>query len=310
MNDSFGYEGCHMSVKTAFIHQNAYKQLITKTEPEFGVKWYSMDPTPRPCFTADLLDDFKKFGQTISQATVAGNGQHQGEKIQYVVLTSQIPGVFSYGGDLSFFIQMIRENSRENLLKYAKSCVNAMYSCWTGYHCDIATIALVQGAAFGGGFEAALGNHVIIAEKDSRFGLPEVLFNLFPGMGAYPLLARRLGPGGAEKMILSGRVYTATELHGMGVVDVLAENGEGENAVYEYINANRRKMNAFQSILKVRKRSFPITYGEMIDVAEIWVDAAFKLEQKELKLMERLVRLQNKIVEGSAVSESLGKGYA
>jgi len=111
-------------------------------------------------------------------------------------------------------------------------------------------------------------------------------------------------------MILSGRVYTATELHGMGVVDVLAENGDGENAVYEYINANRRKMNAFQSILKIRKRSFPITYGEMIDVAEIWVDAALKLDQKELKLMERLVRLQDKIVEGSAVSEKMGRGYA
>lgn len=299
-----------MTVETAFLHKNAYRQLITKTDPEFGVKWYSMDPTPRPCFTSELLADFKKFGQTISQSTDGGNGQHQGEKIRYVVLTSRFPGVFSYGGDLSFFIQMIRENSREGLSKYAKACVDAMYSCWVGYHSDVVTIALVQGAAFGGGFEAALGNHVIIAEKDSRFGLPEVLFNLFPGMGAYPLLARRLGSGGAEKMILSGRVYTATELHGMGVVDVLAENGEGEKAVYEYINANRRKMNAFQSILKVRKRYFPITYGEMIDVAEIWVDAALKLEEKELKLMERLVRGQDKLAAGSAVSENLGRGYA
>jgi DSF synthase len=299
-----------VSVETAFIRKKAYQQLITKTDQELGVKWYSMDSRPRPCFTMDLLADFKKFGQTFSQSAVAGYGQHQGAKIQYAVLTSRIPGVFSYGGDLSFFIQMIRENSREGLSKYAKACVDAMYSCWVGYHCDIVTIALVQGAAFGGGFEAALGNHVMIAEKDSRFGLPEILFNLFPGMGAYPLLARRLGPGRAEKMILSGRVYTAIELHEMGVVDVLAENGEGEKAVYEYINAHRRKMNAFQSILKVRQRFFPITYDEMIEVAEIWVDAALKLDQKDLKLMERLVRTQDKIAEGSAVSENLGRGYA
>jgi len=299
-----------MSAGTAFNRQNTYRQLITKTDLELGVKWYSMDPTPRPCFTSDLLADFKKFGQTVSQSALADNGIHRGEKIQYVVLTSQIPGVFSYGGDLSFFIQMIRENSREDLSKYARDCVDAMYSCWVGYHCNVVTIALVQGAAFGGGFEAALGNHVIIAEKDSRFGLPEVLFNLFPGMGAYPLLARRLGPVGAEKMILSGRVYTATELHGMGIVDVLADNGDGEKAVYDYINANRRKMNAFQSLLKVRERSFPITYREMIDVAEIWVDAALKLDQKELKLMERLVRSQDRLATGSAVSGNMGRSYA
>lgn len=299
-----------MSIDTAFIHQNVYQQLITKTDPELGVKWYSMDPKPRPCFTMDLLADFKKFGQRVSQSTVKGHGKQQGANIQYAVLTSRIPGVFSYGGDLSFFTQMIRENSREGLSKYAKACVDAMYSCWVGYHCDIITIALVQGVAFGGGFEAALGNHVIIAEKDSRFGLPEVLFNLFPGMGAYPLLARRLGPARTEKMILSGRVYTATELHEMGVVDVLAENGEGENSVYDYINANRRKMNAFRSILKVRQRCLPITYDEMIDVADIWVDAALKLDQKELKLMDRLVRTQDRLAADSAVSENLGRGYA
>ncbi|MGB6411007.1 MAG: crotonase/enoyl-CoA hydratase family protein [Candidatus Deferrimicrobiaceae bacterium] len=299
-----------MSVGTLSIHQNVYQQLITKRNSELGVKWYSMDPRPRPCFTMDLLADFKKFGQMISQSTDAGTGQQQEEKIQFAVLASRIPGVFSYGGDLSYFIQMIRGNSREDLSKYAKACVDAMYACWVGYHRDIVTIALVQGAAFGGGFEAALGNHVLIAEKDSRFCLPEVLFNLFPGMGAYPLLARRIGPGRAEKMILSGRVYTATELHEMGIVDVLAENGEGEKAVYAYINAHRRKMNAFQSILKVRQRCFPITYDEMIDVAEIWVDAALKLDQKELKLMERLVRTQDKIGAESAVSENLERGYA
>jgi len=205
---------------------------------------------------------------------------------------------------------MIREHSRDGLSAYAKACVDAMYACWIGYRCDIVTIALVQGAAFGGGFEAALGNHIIIAEKDSRFGLPEVLFNLFPGMGAYPLLARRLDPSRAEKMILSGRVYTASELHEMGIVDVVAENGEGEKAVYAYINAQRRKLNSIQSILKVRQRCFPLTYEEMIDVAETWVDAALRLDQKELNFMERLVKSQDKIVSGSAVSESLGKGYA
>ncbi|NNF83915.1 MAG: hypothetical protein HKM29_02030, partial [Deltaproteobacteria bacterium] len=109
-----------MSVETLSIHQNAYQQLITKRNSELGVKWYSMDPKPRPCFTMDLLADFKKFGQTIFQSADADYEQQQGKKIQFAVLTSRIPGVFSYGGDLSYFIQMIRKNSRVDLSKYAK----------------------------------------------------------------------------------------------------------------------------------------------------------------------------------------------
>ena len=299
-----------MSVETAFIHKNAYQQLITKFEPEYGIMWYSMDPKPRPCFTMDLLTDFRKFSQTSSQFTGSGYGQQQGAKVQFAVLTSRIPGIFSYGGDISFFIQRIREKSREGLSMYARACVDAMYSCWVGYHRNISTIALVQGVAFGGGFEAALGNHVIIAEKDSRFGLPEVLFDLFPGMGAYSLLARRIGPGRAEKMILGGRVYTAPELFDMGVVDVLAEKGEGETVVYEYIKSHRRKMNAVQSMIKVRQHCYPISYEELINVADIWVDAALRLDQKNLRLMERLVRAQDRLSEESAVSENFGGGYA
>jgi len=47
----------------------------------------------------------------------------------------------------------------------------------------LTTISLAQGDALGGGFEAALSCSVIIAERRARFGFPEVMFNLFPGMG-------------------------------------------------------------------------------------------------------------------------------
>ena len=46
------------------------------------------------------------------------------------------------------------------------------------------TIALVQGDALGGGFECALAHDLIIAERSAKLGLPEVLVNLFPGIGA------------------------------------------------------------------------------------------------------------------------------
>jgi DSF synthase len=297
-----------MNVRTELIPHPAFKQLLTEIELKAGIYWYAMNPQPRPCFTLELLEDFRKFGQVISQYNTAGNGQQQGTNLRYAVLTSQFQGVFSYGGDLAFFIQMVRDNFREGLSQYARACIDAMYSCWVGYHTNIVTIALVQGDAFGGGFEAALGNHIIIAEKDARFGLPEILFNLFPGMGAYSLLTRRLDSVRAEKLILSGRIYTANELHDMGIVDVLAENGKGKSAVYDYIKAQKRKMNTYQSLLKIRQRCHPLPYDELQDVADIWVDAAFQLGPKDLKTMERLVRSQDRRNEDSLVSESLWQG--
>ena len=62
-----------------------------------------------------------------------------------------------------------------------------------GLGLPLITIALVQGEALGGGFESILSFDVVIAERDARFGLPEAMFGLFPGMGAHSFLSRRLG---------------------------------------------------------------------------------------------------------------------
>ena len=72
---------------------------------------------------------------------------------------------------------------------------------------------MVQGDSLAGGFENALANDVIIAEKRAKFGMTEKIFNLFPGMGAYSFLARRLGTSQAEKMIFGGQTYSAEELY-------------------------------------------------------------------------------------------------
>ena len=56
----------------------------------------------------------------------------------------------------------------------------------------ILTVALIQGDAVGGGFEAMLTDDIVIAEQGAKFGLPEILFNLFPGMGGYSFLRRKV----------------------------------------------------------------------------------------------------------------------
>src|SRR5258706_5935676 len=148
------------------------------------------------------------------------------QKVTYYVAGSKLPCVYNLGGDLALFLLLIRSRDRDALAHYAKLCIDNIHARVQNYFCPaVTTVSLVQGDALGGGFETALSSDVIIAEESAMLGLPEILVNLFLGMGAYSLLARRIGARAAEELILSGKVLPATRLHEMGVVDVLAKDG-------------------------------------------------------------------------------------
>ena len=126
----------------------------------------------------------------------------------------------------------------------------------------------------------------------AQLGFPEILFNLFPGMGAYSLLARRATPRIAEELILSGKLLSAARLHEMGIVDVLAKDGDGEAAAQEWIAKNARRRSGFQGVMRVRQQVNPITRAELDAVADTWVDCALRLEDRDLRMMSRVVRAQ------------------
>ncbi len=284
-----------------------YKQMKTRFDVGCGALWCFMDPKPRSCFNPELLEDLHKYAHSIRMMNQASEHSKKENTVRYSVLASNNPDVFSFGGDLDLFMRLFEEKDREGFRRYARACIDIVYDASVGFDLPVTTISLVRGDALGGGFEAALCNNVVVAEKRAKFGLPEILFNLFPGMGAYNLLAQRMDAGRAEKIILSGNVYGAEELFQMGVVDILAENGEGEKAVYEYISKHSRRWNAHQSLFKVRNRVRPISHEELVDVAEIWVDTVLNLEAKDLRIMERVLKSQNNLANGSAVSEGVGQ---
>ena len=233
------------------------------------------------------------------------SGRANSEAIQYFVGASRMPGIYNLGGDLSFFLDCIRNGNREGLRRYAHDCVNVAYHMWTGFDLPIQTIALVQGDALGGGFEGALSFNVIIAERSAKFGLPEILFNLFPGMGASSFLSRKLSPVQAEKMILSGEIYTAQQLFDMGLIDVLCEDGEGEAAVRKYIADNSRRHAVHHALSRIRRRVMPLTLEELKDVTDIWVDTAMQLTPMEQRRMERLTIAQHRRITESAVQHAV-----
>jgi len=274
---------------------NNFKHLKIEIKPEQNAVWVYLDSLPYPCITRTLLSELKYFQQQL--ILYKGHLPFENElvKIDYHIVTSHYP-VFSFGGDLKYFFECIDNRDADGLRKYAYSCIDTMYPNLTGFDLGITTISLIQGNALGGGFEAALSSHVLVAEKEAEMGFPEVLFNLFPGMGAYNLVAQRISPAMAEKMILSGRTYDAEELYEIGLIDVIAEKGEGVSAVNDFIQGEKRNHNTLKAIHKVRNIVNPVRYEELIKVCDVWVESALDLKDKDIRIMKRLVRSQNKFV--------------
>lgn len=269
-------------------------QLTAHFDKEQRAMWSRWSPEPRPCFNPSLLADIRSYYEFLSQTE--GHVMCDGEEhpVEYVVLASGMPGVFNLGGDLDLFKQLIGAHDRSGLLRYGRACIDVLYRNYIAHELPgVTTISLVQGECLGGGFEAALSSDVIVAEKSSRFGFPEILFNLFPGMGAYSFLDRKVGQKAAEAIITSGKIYTAEEMLALGVVDVVAEDGQGEAEIAALIKKRARMRNGLSALAATRRRVHSITFEELLDVVQIWVDAALRVNLRDLKLMQRLVSRQN-----------------
>lgn len=262
-------------------------QLDVRWEAAMGTLWTYMTPVDRPNFNRPMLRDFQRW-----QAEIRREFADPSEGLKYLVLGSHFPGVFNLGGDLDLFAGFIAAGDRDGLVRYGRNCVSILHNNLRRLELPVVTIALVQGDALGGGFEAVLSFNVIVAERGVRFGLPEIAFGLFPGMGAHSLLSRKIGLARAEEMMLSNRLYTADEMHDMGIVHVLAEPGCGEEAARAYIAKNRRRQAGHRGIYHASSLSDPVTLEELNAIVEVWADSALCLSDTDLKLMRRLADAQ------------------
>jgi DSF synthase len=269
--------------------------LRHETSDQCEVDWLFMHAGAadgyHPCFSERLLQEMKRSQEAIRSRVAANPDPRVG--VRHLVLASDAP-VFNLGGDLALFSSLIRSGNRGRLLDYARLCVEVAYNFSQLYSDRVHSVAVVQGDALGGGFEAALCCHTIIAEEGAGMGFPEVLFDLFPGMGAYTFLSRRVAPRQAERMMLDARVYPVEELLAMGVVDQVVPKGEGLAAARELLRKHGRIGNALRSMNAVRQACRPVSLDELLAVTTEWVDAAMRLSDRGLHTMERLIRAQQR----------------
>jgi DSF synthase len=274
------------------------EQLEVIWEEAIGTLWTFMRPRGRPSYNLDMLDDFHAWQRGI----VAAYGDRP-SSLRYLVLGSRTPNIFNLGGDLEYFAEKIRERDRDALVAYGESCVRILHRNMNTLDLPMITIGLAQGDALGGGFESLLSFNVIIAERQAKFGFPENLFGLFPGMGAYNLVARRVGAACAEKLILSGRVHTAEEMKEAGLVHIVAEPGQGFAEVHNYIKRCKRRHLGERAVYRAGCKVNPVTLDELNGIVQLWADTCLQLRERDLKMMQRLVTAQDRLNETMRAAE-------
>jgi len=96
-------------------------------------------------------------------------------------------------------------------------------------------VAAVNGFAMGGGFEFALCCDMIVAARESFFGLPEVSLGIIPGGGGTQTLARIIGKNKAKELIFTGRKISGETAYDLGIVNKLVPRGELAKTVEELL---------------------------------------------------------------------------
>jgi DSF synthase len=219
--------------------------------------------------------------------------------VRHFVMASDVQGVFNFGGDLSLFVLLVRAHDLDSLRLYARRCIDLVWWWENAATLGVHTTALVQGDALGGGLESALLHHTVICERGAQAGFPEVLFNLFPGMGGWNLAIRRGGFNVANDLILSGQIYTADQLFRRGLVDIVVEDGEAPQALERMVHAMEPRFRGTMAALQARRVAAPISHDMLLAIVDHWAVTAMSLNTRDMRLMERLARAQVRKVGGA-----------
>jgi 3-hydroxyacyl-CoA dehydrogenase/enoyl-CoA hydratase/3-hydroxybutyryl-CoA epimerase len=102
------------------------------------------------------------------------------------------------------------------------------------------TIAVVHGFCLGGGLELALACDRRIAIDGARFGFPEVMLGLHPGLGGTWRSTKLINPIEAMSMMLTGRIVQARAAKAIGLVDAVTEERHVLNAVKSAMDGSFR----------------------------------------------------------------------
>ena len=144
-------------------------------------------------------------------------------------------------------------------------------------------VAAVHGFALGGGCELALSCDLVVADDTATFGLPEVTVGLVPGGGGTQLALRRLGPGRAADLVLTGRKVGIEEAVRFGLVDRRVPAGQADRAALDLagqIAANSPV--AVRAAKRAIRHGWGVSLEAGLDIEDAaWRTAALSADRRE-----------------------------
>ncbi|MGG4447161.1 enoyl-CoA hydratase-related protein [Brevibacillus porteri] len=157
-------------------------------------------------------DTLERLGNLIEQVRL------DAKEIRVVIVKAE-GRAFSAGADLKERRTLTEQQVRRNVRKI-RDVFTALERL------PQPTIAMINGFAFGGGFELALACDFRYAVADAKMGLTEVSLGIIPGAGGTQRLSRLIGPSKAKELILTARRIQAQEAYQIGFVNAVAKDTE------------------------------------------------------------------------------------
>ncbi len=190
------------------------------TRDDDGIAWllFDREGTSANTLSEDVLVEFETVIAGLEQDRPAG-----------IVIRSAKPSGFIAGADVNEFRGVSDPREVETRMARAHSVVDRLEAF------KIPTVAVIHGFCLGGGLEVALACNTRIAIDNARFGFPEVMLGLHPGLGGTARFTHLVSPLEAMTMMLTGKTIDARKAKSLGLVDAVTQERHVRNAVKDAI---------------------------------------------------------------------------
>jgi len=190
------------------------------TRDDDGIAWLLFDRADASANTlsADLIEEFDAVLAALESQRPAG-----------IVIRSAKQSGFIAGADVNEFRGVTDPRAVETAIGHAHAVIDRLEGI------KIPTVAVIHGFCLGGGLEVALACQSRIAIDGARFGFPEVLLGLHPGLGGTVRFTRLVNPMQAMTLMLTGKTIDSRKAKSLGLVDAVAQERHVRNAVKDAV---------------------------------------------------------------------------
>jgi 3-hydroxyacyl-CoA dehydrogenase/enoyl-CoA hydratase/3-hydroxybutyryl-CoA epimerase len=198
---------------------SAYRHFRLTRDAD-GVAWLLFDREGASANTlsADVIEELDKVLAALESERPAG-----------LVIRSAKKSGFIAGADVNEFRGASDAQPVETAIGRAHAVIDRLEAL------RVPSVAVIHGFCLGGGLEVALACQSRIAIDDARFGFPEVMLGLHPGLGGTARFTHLVNPTQAMTLMLTGRTIDARRARALGLVDAVTQERHVLNAVKDAI---------------------------------------------------------------------------